>query len=418
MWQAILPWLLLMLVLVVLSAFFSASEAALFSLRARDRRALMRGPIGGRIAVQLLDDPERLLSAVLFWNLLINITYFAIATIVGARLESYGTAAVAGFTVLSLITLIFFSEMLPKSIAVLSPRKISRVAGPVLVLAIKLLAPILPVVRVMNTLAQRLMWPRFEAEKDIEISDLERAIELGTGDAALAARERTALRQLVQLAETRVDEWMIPRSHLHLHRGPVDAAVLSQGIPENGYLLLAETEGDEIVGTIPLRTLRPSQLDDLSAVTEPVIYKPWSATVASTLDALQAENRHVAAIVNEYGDTIGILSLDYILEGILRLHAGRPPGAANAEVNFEVVSPGVWRVNGMMSVRRLGEHLGAELPEGKNVTIAGLMQEENERLPRVGDHCRWDRFELQVVESAGRGQVWIEIRQADEGDDE
>ena len=413
MWQAILPWLAPMVALMLMSAFFSGSEAALFSLRAKDRRALARGPIGGRVAVKLLDDPENLLSAVLFWNLLVNMTYFAIAAIVGAKLEQSGGAVVVIFTVLSLIALIFFGEMLPKSIAVLNPRRFSQFVGPPLVLAVKLLSPVLPLVRVINTAARRLLWPGFMPEKDLEVADIERAIELGTGDAALAARERAALRQLVQLASTRVDEWMLPRSHLRLQRPPISKVSLAEGIPQSGYLLIAEPDSEEIIASIAIRTLRPSQMDALETAAEPVIYVPWSATVADTFDALHAADRSVAAVVNEYGDTIGVLTIDVILEGILRLHAGRPP-EDGSEAHFEVVSSGVWRVSGMMSVRRLAEHLGAPPPESRNVTIAGLMQEENQRFPRVGDWCRWDRFRLEVVEAVQRGQVRIEIRELPE----
>jgi len=407
--DALLPWLGPMLLLIFLSAFFSAAEAALFSLRTRDRRALERGPIGGRIAVQLLEKPERLLSTVLFWNLLVNITYFAIASIVASRLQQSSPVMVAGFTMASVLVLIFFSEMLPKSIAVLSPRRISRIAGPPMVVATKILTPVLPIVAASNTLARRLLWPGFSAERELEVEDIERAIELGTGDAALAARERAALRQLVQLAAIRVDEWMIPRSHLKIHRGNVTSDILREEIPPLGYLLLAEAEAEEMIAAIPLRTLRPSQLDDLAAAREPILYVPWSSSVADTFESLRTENRQVAAVVNEYGDTIGVLTLDLILQGILRLHAGRPQDTSS-EVLFEVAEDGVWRVSGMMSVRRLAEHLGVAPPESRNVTIAGLMQEENERLPRVGDTCRWDRFLLRVIESSGRGQVRIEIR--------
>lgn len=410
MWQALLPWLAPMLALIVLSAFFSGSEAALFSLRAKDKRALLRGPIGGRVAVKLLEDPENLLSTVLFWNLLINMTYFAIAAIVGSKLEEKGGAVVIIFTALSLISIIFFSEMLPKSIAVLSPRRFSQFAGPPLALAVKVLTPVLPIVSVINTLARRLIWPGFSPEKDLEVADIERAIELGTGDAALAARERAALRQLVQLASTRVDEWMLPRSHLRLHRPPISSAILKEGIPQSGYLLIAEPNSEEIIASIGVRTLRPSQMDSLETAAEPVIYVPWSASVAATFDAMQAADRSVAAIVNEYGDTIGVLTIDVILEGILRLHSGRPP-EEGSEAHFEVVSAGVWRVSGMMSVRRLSEHLGAPPPESRNVTIAGLMQEENERFPRAGDVCRWDRFQLEVIEAGPKGRVRIEIRE-------
>lgn len=416
MWQVILPWLAPMIALMILSAFFSGSEAALFSLRPRDRRTLSRAPGGGRVAVDLLGDPERLLSAVLFWNLAINMTYFAITSIIGARLESREPTAAFLFTAASLVAIIFFGEMLPKSIAVLSPMRFSRFVGPLVAVAVRIVTPLLPAVRIANTAVRRLIWPAFRPERDLEVSDIERAIELGTGDAALAARERAALRQLMQLTETRVDEWMLPRRQLQLHRMPLQLDALAGGLPAGGYILIVEADSEEIVASIGVRTLRPSQMDNLSEATEPVIYVPWSATVAYTFDALQAADRHVAAVINEYGETIGVLTIDVILEGILRLHVGRPPDDSG-DVNFEVVRPGVWRVSGMMSVRRLADYLNAPPPESRHVTIAGLMQEENERLPRTGDICRWDRFELEVVETSGRGQLRIEIRDALDGGD-
>ena len=109
-------WLLAMGVLIMFSALFSGSEAAMFSLTQRNRKSLARGGVGGRVAARMLQDPEHLLSAVLFWNLLINMTYFAIAAIVGARLEndqSAGRTVAVAFTIVSLLSIIFFSEMLP-----------------------------------------------------------------------------------------------------------------------------------------------------------------------------------------------------------------------------------------------------------------------------------------------------------------
>ena len=112
----LLPWLLTMAVLMACSSFFSASEAALFYLQPRDRRDMENGGPGDKSAAALLEKPDRLLSAILFWNLVINIAYFAIASIVAIRMEATGlgnTAAVS-FAVVSLLAIIFFSEMLPK----------------------------------------------------------------------------------------------------------------------------------------------------------------------------------------------------------------------------------------------------------------------------------------------------------------
>ena len=161
--------------LILFSAFFSGSEAALFSLHPRGRRQVSRGGISGRAASKLLDDPESLLSAILFWNLLINMTYFAIAAIIGGRLESdptMGSSRAIAFTVASLLAIIFFSEMLPKSFAVLAPVKISTLVGAPLSLAVRMVRPALPLVKATNLAASRLIWPTFEPEPTIDLSDI------------------------------------------------------------------------------------------------------------------------------------------------------------------------------------------------------------------------------------------------------
>ena len=284
------PLLLAMAILVLLSSFFSGSEAALFSLSTRDKKRLAQGGLGGRVATELLQHPEPLLSAILFWNLLINMLYFALAAILGSRLEATsGQSAAIGLTVISLLAIIFFSEMLPKSFAVLVPVRLSTLLAPPLAMAVRMVRPALPLVTRTNSAMGRLLWPSFRAESEINLADIERAIELGTDDAALLQRERSSLRSLVQTAETRVGEWMCPRSQLRLCREPIARSqVVEQGL-RNGYLMVTDPESEMIVKAIGLRMLRPSQWDDLAQAAEPVIYVPWSALVSQVLDRLHHE---------------------------------------------------------------------------------------------------------------------------------
>ncbi len=184
----IMPWLIAMIILVGCSAFFSASEAALFCLRRKDRRLLAAGNRAQRIAERLLSDPDRLLSAVVFWNLIINIAYFAIASITGIQLERnphVGHSAVVGFTFGSLVVIIFFSEMLPKSLAVLQARTLASLVSIPLAAAVRAVDPLMPTLRLVNLLSRRLIWPRLEPERYLEVADLERAIELSTSDSLM-----------------------------------------------------------------------------------------------------------------------------------------------------------------------------------------------------------------------------------------
>lgn len=399
-------------VLILFSALFSGSEAALFSLNRRGRRRLARAGVAGRIASNLLADPERLLSAILFWNLLINMTYFAIAAIMGGRLEAdpeTGRSTAILFTAASLLTIIFFSEMLPKSFAVLAPEKLSMLVGPPLSIAVRVVGPVLPLVKATNLAASRLIWPSFVPEPEIDLADIERAIELGTDDAALLKRERVALRGLVEIAETRVAELMRPRSKLSLRRKKLVRAAVADETPPGGYLMVTDDDG-VITSAIGVRMLRPSQMDDLSEVADPVIFVPWTARVSQVLDQLVEEDRSVAVVVNEFGEPIGALSIDDILRRILAPR--RADDELPGETAIEKLAADHYRVLGSLSLRHLTRQLEIDAPDDAVTTVAGFIQRQNSRLPRVGDSAPLDRFTLTVVEESPNG-VCIEVKLID-----
>lgn len=404
-------WLVAMGVLIVLSALFSGSEAALFSLHRRGRRRLARAGVGGRVATGLLQDPERLLSAVLFWNLLINISYFAIAAKIGGRLESdpnAGPSTAVFFTAASLLVIIFCSEMLPKSVAVLAPERISVFVALPLSLAVRVVSPLLPLVKTANLAASRLIWPGFQPEPEIDLADIERAIELSTDDAALLQRERVALRGLVEIAETRVAEFMRPRSKLALCPLDALAEASGQGIPPGGYLMVTDDDG-MIVASVGIRLLRPSQMDDLQEVAEPVIYVPWSALVSQVLDQLVEENRSVAVVVNEFGEPIGALAVDDILRRVLAPRRGDDELAGHLAI--QKLGEDHYRVLGSLSLRHLTKRLEIDPPDEAVTTVGGYIQRQNERLPRSGDSAPLGKFVLTVVEETPEA-IWIEVKLA------
>ncbi|TWU36710.1 Magnesium and cobalt efflux protein CorC [Novipirellula aureliae] len=406
-------WILLlaMALLMGMSALFSGSEAAYFSLPPRERERLRRRGVPGRIAASLLSDTDRLLSAILFWNLLINIIYFAIASIVGGKFREHPTAGPSvaiGFTFASVMMLIFFSEMLPKSIAVLSPTRICLIVSAPLSVAVKIVSPVLPLVRTTNLAVSRLLWPSFQPEPEIDLADIERAIELGTDDAALLQRERLVLQGLVEMAEMRIGELMRLRSRLQLCRVDDLGKTSLTEYPPGGYLMVTDSDGDLITGSVPIRLLRPSQMDDWVGSMEPVIYVPWSARTAQVLDQLNQEDRSVAVVVNEFGEALGTVAIDDILS---RAFAARHDfdNEVLGEASFQELAPDHYRVYGTVSARALAKRLGIESREEGVTTVAGLIQRHNERLPRVGDRAPLDRFELQVVEAVDSG-VWVEVK--------
>ena len=408
-------WLVAMGILILCSAFFSSSEAALFYLNRHQRRRLASGNRAQRMAARLLDEPDRLLSAVLFWNLVTNISYFTIASIVSIGLETAGHTTEAGaLAVGSLLGIIVLSEMLPKTLAVLRPRALATLVAVPLSVAVRALDRVMPVLRWVNLVSRRLVWPSFEPESYLRVGDLERAVELSTSNAALLEQEQTVLNRIVSFSEIRADELMRPRTQFLSFRPPVALADLGGRLPPSGYLLVTEPESDEVDGAIALRQLTEVPTAHLEEYAEPVVYVPWCTTMAEALETMQRGNRRVAAVVNEFGETIGILTFDDVLDTIFSPTGSRSQRLLR-RVPIRQVAPGVWHVTGMTSLWRLVRYFQVERPESKSLTVAGVVQEALGRLPAVGDECRWGPFHFRVIDVTPGGQLLVELTRPDAG---
>ncbi len=408
-----MPGFVAMGVLILCSAFFSSSEAAFFYLTEKDRRRLAGGNRAQRIAASLLIDSDRLLTAVLFWNLLTNLTYFTVSSIVSIQLESDGRSGEAGAVAIgSLLVMIVFSEMLPKSLAVLKPRGLATFLGIPLSAAVRAVEPVLPALRMANLLSRRLFCPRFRPEPYLRLGDLERAVELSTSDAALLEQEQTVLQSIVSLGDVRADELMRPRMQFQSFRPPVSLADLGGQLPPSGYLLVTEPNSDEVSAAIALRTLSDIPTEHLERRATEVIYVPWCTSVAETLELMRQRDRQVAAVVNEFGETIGILTFDDILDTIF----SRAPSRSQRlfeRMPIRQTKSGTWHVTGMTSLRRLVKHFGVRRPASKSLTVAGVVQEVLGRLPKPGDQCDWGPFHFNVIDVPDRGQLLVELTMPD-----
>ncbi len=412
------PWLIAMGILVLCSAFFSSSEAALFYLGRKDRLKMAEGSRTQRMAIALLGDSDRLLTAVLLWNLLANLAYFTISSIICIRLKESGqpTAAVT-FAFGTLLTLIVLSEMLPKSLCVLKPRAAAAFLAAPLTLMVRIADPILPGLRMANLLSRRLLFPNFQPEPYLCVGDLERAVQLSTSDAALLEQEQNVLQNIVSLSEIRADELMRPRTQFMSFRPPVSFSDLGGNMPPSGYLLVTEPDSDEVASAIDLRSLSSIPAEHLEYHAEPVVYIPWSVNVAEAFETMRDRDRQVAVVVNEHGETIGVLTFEDILDTIFS-HAPSRSKRLLKRMPIRQHAPGVWLLTGMTSLRRLVKHFGVQPPPGKSVTVAGVVQEILERFPEAGDTCRWGPFRFEVVEVPKRGQIVVRLTiQQDEEDE-
>lgn len=394
--------LLAMAALMAASGFFSCSEAALFSLSRAQRAGMGQGTEAQRRAAVLLSQPERLLTAILFWNLVINMAYFALASIVALRVGAGGAAwASQAFALGALLAIIVLSELTPKNVGVLRPRQMSALLGPLLAASSKALQPLLPTLERIGEASVRLLWPNMENEPYLGIDDLERAVELGAGetheDELLLFQERLVLHRVVDLANAPVEELMQPRRRCTVLTPPASLDDLRE-VKLGEYVLFTESDSDEIASATPSSQLAMIEGERIDRRAEPVVYLPWCSSCADALSLLRSESRRVAAVVNELGETVGIVTIERLLDSVLRDSSRVDPADAHAP-RLRPLGGGAWEASGAMPLRTLAKKLGAiEGAEGeafqqsaealkamRSVTVGGLLQEVLQRYPTVGD---------------------------------
>nr|WP_261361754.1 CNNM domain-containing protein [Aeoliella straminimaris] len=408
------PLLAAMLVLLVGSAFFSSSEAALFYLTRDDRERFVHGNRAQKRVVHLLSTPERLLTSILFWNLVINVGYFSIASRIGLALERDGHAsAAAGFTVGALLTIILCSEMLPKNLAVLWPRWLSTAVSLPLSASIWALMPVLPTLQAINRISLRTLLPNFEREAYLELRDIERAISLSTPDKTMAHHEELVLHQIVSLSEMEAEELMRPRLGLTFYHAPVSMNDLRENPPNCDYLLVAEPDSEEFDRAMPLSQLSGVTTNRLETECERVPYVPWCATGAATLDVLSNSRGGLAVVINELGETIGIVTLDDVMHALFANPTIRVTSRSAAQ-SIEPLPDSTFELNGAITLRRLAKQLNLELPTAKSVTVAGMLQENLQRLPQPGDEVLWGNCRFLVTDSPRPGVLTATVEKLPE----
>jgi putative hemolysin len=412
MFTELLATMPLIVLLLLSSAFFSGSEAAFFSLTLAQRRGLERSSrLHARMASSLLNHSERTLMGILFWNLVINISYFSLISRLGLALSPEHpdhSARVVLLAVGGLVAIILLGEFLPKSMGVLYPLGIVRWTAFPLSFAVRAISVIMPVLEFITEFSRRLLWPSLRTEPYLSTEDLNRAIELSSGADSLIETEALVLQNIIQLREIRAEEWMRPRTQHRTFSWPIDWEQLGSQMTPSGYMLIADPLGNHVVAYIDLRNLSPRELSHFESHRKSVVIVPWCTGIADTLQRLCRADRRVALVVNEYGDSIGILTWEDIFDAILQLQAGRSyRELARAEIRK--MGEDRWLATGMTKLRRLERAIGKKIDDAESLTLAGIVQQQLRRLPEAGDTCQVGQLRLSVLEAGDRGELLIEV---------
>ncbi len=410
-----LPGVSIMIALTVASAFFSGSETAVFSLTRDDLQGFRNGKPGEKQIVQLLIDPSRLLTAILFWNLVINLSYFAVSVVVARRLLINGYESVGWLlSIFGVVSIILFGEVLPKSLSVVIPGAISRLVVWPLSISVRLLDRVLPILAVITRGLTRGFWPKLQEETIIDAEDLEKAVDLSSQSSEMIANERIILHHILDLSEIAVEEIMRPRGTYLTVNEEAIWQDFGHSTPPGGFAAIVESGTDQVQGVFWMHGTIYSESKGLKSFRETVVYVPWCADAARTLSLIRAKLCHVAVVVDEYGQTIGLLTQQDLLDTILSTSPSRARRILKREAMLKI-GDHTFHLDGLTTLRYLASHLGIDFDSDQepSVTVAGLLHQNLRRFPEVGDEMLWQGWKLRVIDVTAPGRVRVLLEPGD-----
>ena len=396
-------------VLLCASGFFSGSETALFSLsRDRLRRFQQGGSHLEHVAARLVARPRTLLVTILFGNMLVNAMFFALSSTmiweIGARSSGPWTEGLAGLAVLMIV--IVFGEVIPKTIAATAPVGLARlVAVPLYVLG-RVVRPVTWLLdRTVIEPATRLVTGQAENQgQDLFLTadELQAVIDLAADEGVVGRDEGDMIGEALHIHETKVHEVMTHRVDMAACdiRTPMAEVLAMFRRTKHGRLVVYREMPDQVVGLVSARRAYLESQTPLEKLVEPVHFVPEQQTVERLLKVFRQKKIHVAVVVDEYGGTAGLVSLEDCLETIV----------GDIQDEYDVAGTPVERLNdrqfllsGDLNMRAWSELLRTETDtETRADTLGGFVTGLLGRIPKVGDSCQWGNLRFTVRELACR----------------
>jgi putative hemolysin len=392
--------ILTLAVLMVLSAFFSSSEIAMFSL-ARHRIDVLRdeGRPGAETVAALKEDPHRLLVTILVGNNLVNIAMSSIATaLVGFYVTNSGVAVLISTLGVTALVLLF-GESAPKSYAVENTEPWAlTIAGP-LKWSERLLYPLVVLFDYLTRAVNRVTGGRAAIETSyVTRSEIQDMIKTGEREGVIEEDEREMLQRIFRFNNTIAKEVMTPRLDMTAVSKDDSIEEAIQTCTQAGHerIPVYESELDNVIGVVSLEDLVREYLYgesedlDLEDVMKPTLHVPESKNVDELLQEMQDERVQLVVVIDEFGTTEGLITTEDIIEEIVgEILEGEE------ELPIDFVDDDTVSVRGEVNIEEVNEALGIDLPEGEEFeTIAGFIFNRAGRLVEEGETFRYQDVEL------------------------
>lgn len=406
----------LLFILLLFSAFFSSAETGLMSLnRYRLRRLEHEGHAGAIRASQLLARPDRLIGLVLLGNNFVNISASAIATVIGVKL--YGENGILIATVSLTLIVLLFAEVTPKTLAALHPE---RVAFPASMILKPMLIVFFPLVWFTNAITNRflaLLGVSAEDSSFAAINSEELRMALMEAGSIIPKRHKKMLVSILDLEKVTVNDVMVPRNEIEGIDidGSIPDIIKQLSYCSNTRLPVYKDSMDNIIGMIHVRKamhlLAQNNLttETLNGIIKDVYFVPEGTALNTQLIQFQKHHRRTGLVVDEYGDILGLITLEDIFREIVGEFTADP---IDEDKDIHPQQDGSYLINGSANIRDINRSNHWHLPTDGPKTINGLILEILETIPEPGVSLRIKNYFIDIIQTTDNTIKTVRIRSA------
>ena len=389
------------ILLVILSAYFSGSETAMMALnRYRLKHLANDGHRGAIQASKLLERPDRLLGVILIGNNLVNFSAASLATVIA--IELFGESGVAIAPVVCTLVFLIFSEVAPKTISAAYPEKIALPSSYILRFLLWILFPLVWMVNGSANAMLKLMGIRGENALNDELSAEELRTVVYEG-AKLADHPQNMMLGVLDLANVSVEDIMVPRTEIFGIdiEDDIDEIIAQIKSSQHTRLPVFKEDIDRVIGVLHLRDTAKFLTDAeiskaaILQVTEEPYFVPENTPLQTQLVNFQKHKERLALVVDEYGEIKGIIAIEDILEEIVGEFT---TDLANTNVDIHPQEEGIFLIEGSTHLRLINRQLGWTLPQDGPKTLSGLIIEAMETIPEFNVCTVIENYRIEVVQ--------------------
>ncbi|AHD01025.1 HlyC/CorC family transporter [Leisingera methylohalidivorans] len=412
--------------LLVLSGFFSGSETALTAAsRGKLRSQADKGSHGAQKALSVTEDSERLIGSVLLGNNLVNILGTSLATALFTR--AFGESGVALATLVMTVLVLVFAEVLPKTYAISNAEKAAAAVAPVIGVLVTLLAPVVGLVRLLVRGVLRIFGVQIDPDSHIMAvrEEIAGALHLGHSEGVVEKEDRDRILGALDLSDRFVEEIMLHRSKIEMIDANAEPETILEQCLQSPHTRLPVFRGEQenIIGVVHAKDLFRAMYEqaggadgdagrlasfDISEIAKAPYFVPETTTLDEQMRQFLRMRSHFALVVDEYGALQGLITLEDILEEIVgEITDEFDP---DEESIVKKTADGSYLVEGVTTIRDLNRATDWNLPDEEANTIAGLVIHEAQMIPTKGQVFSFHGFRFEVTEREGNRVTGLKIR--------